>query len=129
MKSPAWGQWLYVVVKKRRAYIYLCTNSEEERKTNSSVRKLFRSIKIVFLIPLLSNPNGIILSSLTRNCSKLSWHRKGYPNIMVETQKSLFNIWLNNLPFNRRITAFNTKVSSSPKTIFFIAVSFFDIFF
>ena len=129
MKSPAWGQWLYVVVKKRRAYIYLCTNSEEERKTNSSVRKLFCSIKIVFLIPLLSNPNGIILSSLTRNCSKWSWHRKGYPNIMVETQKSLFNIWLNNLPFNRRITAFNTKVSSSPKTIFFIAVSFFDIFF
>ena len=71
-----------------------------KRKTNSSVRKLFGSIKIVFLIPLLSNPNGIILSSLTRNCSKWSWHKKGYPNIMVETQKSLFNIWLNNLPFN-----------------------------
>ena len=40
------------------------------------------------------------MSSYTRNCSKWSWQRKGYANIMAKTQKSLFNIWLNNLPFN-----------------------------
>ena len=44
--------------------------------------------------------DGIVLSLLTRNWSKWTWHRKGYPNITVETQKSLFNILLNYLLFN-----------------------------
>ena len=53
--------------------------------------------------------DGIVLSLLTRNWSKWTWHRKGYPNITVETQKSLFNILLNYLLFN---VWFRNQVSS-----------------
>lgn len=64
-------------LKKLRAYVYLCTDSGGERKTKSSVRKLFCSIEILFPMPGLFL--GIVSSWLTKNCSKQSWHRKGYP--------------------------------------------------
>ena len=49
------------------------------KKLQKGVRIPFCFIDIIFSMPGLSNTNGIVLSLLTRNCSKQSWHRKGYP--------------------------------------------------
>ena len=71
--------------------LYVLILKVEKKRKTKGVRIFFCSIKIVFPMPGLFNPNGIVLSFFTGNrFAWFFWHGKGYLYSLNKPEIPLF---------------------------------------